>query len=345
MNKLVIDRHDKPLLIMAIGLAGSGKSTIAKELTINNCGTYGNKPVIHSSDSIREEMFGDEAIQKDHDKVFAELHRRIYNDLSAGKDVIYDATNINKKQRTAFLESLKRFNCEKVALCVMTPFENCIKNNESRDRVVPYGGMKSMYMRWTPPYKHEGFDSIYLVFNCTDGWKEIHGNMNALIDHLNNIDQENKHHNLTVGEHCTYAAEYIKKNYPDNKILYASALLHDIGKEFTKTRYNALGEVDGQCHFYQHQNVGAYDAMFYLKESGQFTEDEMLYVSNLIYYHMHPTVSWSQSEKSRKKSINLIGKDMYDDIMRVHEADRAAHLPERAHETKEYELEVLEIGR
>ena len=341
MSKLVINRHDKPLLIMVIGIAGCGKSTIAQEIVIKNPGAYGHEPVIHSSDALREEMFGDESVQKDHEKVFAELHKRIYADLVAGKDVVYDATNINKKQRTAFINTLKRYDCEKVAICVLTPFDKCLYHNQNRDRVVPYGAMKSMYMRWTPPHEHEGFDTIKLYFNNADDWAKTHRDIKSLIDHLSSIDQENKHHNLSIGEHCFYAANYIKKQWPDNKILYMAAMLHDIGKEFTKTKYNAKGEIDGQCHFYQHQNVGAYDAMFYLKESGQFTDAEMLYISNLIYYHMHPMVSWNQSKKSLNKAINLIGQEMYDDIMKVHEADRAAHLPDFEHETHYDDLEVV----
>lgn len=50
-----------------------------------------------------------------------------------------------------------------------------------------------------------------------------------------------------------------------------------------------------------------------------------LYIANLIYYHMHPYMSWKQSEKSMMKDRRRIGETMYQDIMRLHEADLAAH--------------------
>ena len=47
--------HDKkPILLMLVGLPGSGKSTY--------CKTYKNFKV-HSSDALREELFGDESCQ------------------------------------------------------------------------------------------------------------------------------------------------------------------------------------------------------------------------------------------------------------------------------------------
>ena len=80
-------------LITLVGLAGSGKSTYAKTLSDK----YGYK--IHSSDALRKEMFGDENAnsREQNERMFAELHRRIKDDLKNGINVIYDATNINKR--------------------------------------------------------------------------------------------------------------------------------------------------------------------------------------------------------------------------------------------------------
>lgn len=87
---------DVPEIIMLVGLAGAGKSTYAKTLR----GNY----AIHSSDDLRKEMFGDENenSKENNEKLFTELHKRIKDDLRKGVNVIYDATNLNRKRRIAF---------------------------------------------------------------------------------------------------------------------------------------------------------------------------------------------------------------------------------------------------
>ena len=95
MNVLKRLEANVPLMAMLIGLPGSGKSTLAESITTSGDNEE-YKPVIHSSDGLRKELFGDEATQGDNNKLFTELHRRIKADLIAGKDVIYDATNISK---------------------------------------------------------------------------------------------------------------------------------------------------------------------------------------------------------------------------------------------------------
>lgn len=83
-----------PTFIMMVGLPYSGKSYYAEKLSKE----YG--AVAHSSDAIRAEILGDVQDQNNNGKVFEVLHRRVYDDLSNGKSVIYDATNINYKRRS-----------------------------------------------------------------------------------------------------------------------------------------------------------------------------------------------------------------------------------------------------
>ena len=59
---------------------------------------------MHSSDKLREEMYGDNYDDADNSKVFEELHRRILEDLKM-HSVIYDATNLVKKRRVHFKRS------------------------------------------------------------------------------------------------------------------------------------------------------------------------------------------------------------------------------------------------
>ena len=117
-------------------------------------------------------------------------------------------------------------------------------------------------------------------------------------------------------------------------------MLHDNGKAFTKTYINAKGENDGQAHYYQHQCVGAYDSMFYLDAAGYKTE-EKVYISNLIYYHMHPYMSWQQSQKAMNRDRNLIGEKMFSDILKLHDADISAHIPEKVIENDDISHSVV----
>ena len=52
---------------------------------------------------------------------------------------------------------------------------------------------------------------------------------------------------------------------------------------------------------------------------------DAFYTANLIYYHMHPYLSWSQSNKAKNKDKYLIGKQMFSDVMLLHEADVKGH--------------------
>lgn len=62
---------------------------------------------MHSSDKLREEMYGDNYDDADNSKVFEELHRRILEDLKM-HSVIYDATNLVKKRRVHFLKGVPK---------------------------------------------------------------------------------------------------------------------------------------------------------------------------------------------------------------------------------------------
>lgn len=310
-----------PSIYIMIGLPGSGKSVYAKSI-------YNQYPsgaiVIHSSDDLREELYGDVNNQKNNTDLFVELHRRIKTDLKNGKSVIYDATNISKKRRIAFLQELKNISCVKIAICMMTPFEKCLELNSIRKRVVPENVIKKMYMNWCPPYYHEGFDYIFCEYynDCIVSPEYEVGN---LFMKINNFNQENEHHGFTLGIHCSRTYEYLLEKGAEKTIRIAG-LLHDIGKVFTKTYLNTKGEYDGNCHYYNHANVGAYDSMFFTSTSNyDFTDKEKLYISNLIYYHMHPYLSWKQSAKAKKRDMNIIGEKMFNDVMLLHQADLFAH--------------------
>lgn len=320
-----------PTLIMMMGISGSGKSTLARHVYIDDgsisigdeANNTGN-PVIHSSDDLRGELFGDVQDQINNEKLFVELHKRIKRDLYNGKDVIYDATNLNKKRRVAFLRELKKIPCRKVCMATLAPIEDCLKNNANRERKVPEDVIRRQYLNWQPPHYHEGFDVLYLMFLRGTMYDEAPYHLSTYVEQMRNFDQEKKHHSLTLLEHCSKAHAHVFSKYPDKPTVHIATYLHDIGKLFTKSRLNRKGEDDGNCHYYNHQNVSAYLAAFILDGAG-YPFDEELDVLNMIYFHMHPYISWKQSDRARERDKALIGDDLYNDIMLLHEADVAAH--------------------
>ena len=318
-------------MIMMVGLPGSGKSTFAKEIRVRKYISddlyIPSCPFIHSSDAIRKELYGDESIQDDPQKVFSELHRRIKTDLGNGFDVVYDATNISKKRRIAFLSELKNIRCCPVCVVMAVPFSICMARNSKRERNVPADVLSRMLRNYEPPHYSEGFRYIHYDFSAisADDDGGIH-TIDNYFKRANPFDQENGHHSLTLGEHSTKAAEYIQMHDPDNFNLLIASMLHDNGKLYTKTRRNSRGEDDGNCHYYQHHCVGAYYSMFYLiSDDNKFSENDITYITNLIYYHMHPYRQWHDSERVKKRDYNLLGRRIFKDIMLLHEADVNAH--------------------
>lgn len=297
---------------MMIGIPGSGKSheaeIIAKE----------HNAIIHASDRLREELFRDVNHMGDNGFLFNELHKRIQRDLKAGKNVIYDATNINSKKRISFLKSLKDIPCEKIAILIMTPYQQCLKNNAERERSIPESVIEKMYTNFQVPYYYEGFDIVQIVL-----WQEA--NVYApyiVVERYKNYNQDNEHHQLTLGQHLITSYNYMlskslcgeNEDIPDELTL--ATLLHDIGKPFCKE----FKEGDKNAHYYNHMNVGAYDSFFYTSS----IECNTLLIAWLINWHMEPFF-WKKDEKLKENRLKLLGKDLFEMIEKLHEADLYAH--------------------
>ena len=110
--------------------------------------------------------------------------------------------------------------------------------------------------------------------------------------------------------------------------MFAAAWLHDCGKPKTKTRLNKKGEDDGNCHYYNHESVGAYDSFFWCRgfkfdlHTQMNMEKYMLDVANLIYFHMMP-FQWDGRENVTKPAY--MSEGMFEGVKLLHEADKAAH--------------------
>lgn len=301
---------NKVIFICMVGLPCSGKSTMAQQISKQ----YNAN--IHSSDAIREELTGDITNQEHSNEVFQILHKRIKEDLCNGKSCIYDACNIHSKERMAFLKEIEDISCKKICVIMATPYEICIERSQKRERKVPESVIRRMYMRWNSPYWYEGWDDIQIVYS--ENAEGSYGDTCDWIKSVWNYDQHNSHHLLTLGEHCSKAFQYLYLCPLPFWEIRTAALIHDCGKVKTATYFNTKGEKTKECHYYNHENCGAYDSLFFRDI------EDYLYVAQLIQNHMRPFV-WKQSEKAMNKDRKLWGEKIFQGVCLLHEVDLAAH--------------------
>ena len=303
---------------MMVGLPGSGKSTKAEQIK-NEFGAQ-----VFSSDALRKEKFGDEKVQKDANGIFKELLNRCASSLISGHNTILDATNLSYKKRMEFLRELDRKvnkAFSKICILMATPYEICCERNRSRERVVPDEAMKRMYCSFYTPSYFEGWDDIQIIYpNEMNRVEEL---ADRYVKNVVNFQQDNTHHKYSLDKHLLETRKYIEEHY--NHLSYIKFLdlkiastYHDIGKPATKF----FKPNDSIAHYYNHENVGAYMILFLFRAS---SVESVLYISSLICYHMMPYVFEKSNEKTIERYKNLWGEEFYNDIMRLHEADVAAH--------------------
>lgn len=139
---------------------GSGKSTYGKKLTAETGAT------LISSDDIRFELTGDMTDQSKNSFIFTKvIPERIKAAKAAGQDVIYDATNYNRKSRRDILILASTLGFNVIAHVMQTPFDECRRRNAARfERVVPEFVLDRMTSGWESPDKNiEKIDEIKLI--------------------------------------------------------------------------------------------------------------------------------------------------------------------------------------
>lgn len=290
---------------MLVGVAGSGKSTFAKELKERINGK------IFSSDGIREEIYGDASIQDNPQKVFSILHKRIKEAMKNGENVIYDACNLSAKRRKAFINEIKNIECFKACTVICSDYESCIKNQEKRDRKVPEYVIKRQILSFEIPTSLEGWNYIevkkaFCNFSLEDElFKSI------------SVPHDNPHHNLSIGEHMLKTEKLARdgNNYPEFFLL--ACRYHDIGKRFCKSFKNSKGQISNIAHYYNHQNVSSY----FILTSKELDEMTSRGVATIVQHHMAPYLMTEESFKRKYGDAPFL----YAYIKSIHKYDSEAH--------------------
>ena len=149
----------KNVLIVMCGLPASGKSTYSEWLA--ESGVF--KRVC--PDLIRKELYGDENVQGDGKKVFSIAHERIKMCGGFDYNVVFDATNIDRKTRKDLVKKMRPYFDVIICKWFSTPLLICKLRNAKRARQVPEEVLDSMYERFRAPMLDEGFDLVEEVRN------------------------------------------------------------------------------------------------------------------------------------------------------------------------------------
>lgn len=120
-----------PCLVLTVGPAASGKSTILRRLEAE-----GVIDEVVSTDAIRAEL---DLAPAETNRTYATARRRVRALLGAGKVVAVDATNVRTQDRLAWQTIANRAGAEAVALRVGLglDLEQLLARDAGRDRHVP----------------------------------------------------------------------------------------------------------------------------------------------------------------------------------------------------------------
>jgi predicted kinase len=147
-------RPPKGIVVLAIGLPGSGKSSWFKRHNV----------VPLSSDLVRSLLFDDVREQRFQDLVFSNLRSMLKARLIAKRPMNYvDATNLTPQERQHWIKLAKDYNYEVHAVFFDVPLEVCLERHQRRDRVVPEDIMRRMAAKLRAPAFEEGFAKITVV--------------------------------------------------------------------------------------------------------------------------------------------------------------------------------------
>ena len=148
-------------LYITVGLPGSGKSTYVKNFIKNKDIEY------LSSDSLRAVYGKSEEDQTVTPLVFGHIKRKVDEFLKDGKNVLVDATSVNRKERSDYINTAKKYGAKVVAIVFKMDRQGLIDRNKKRGeeggRVVPDWVIDKMLAKFEEPSYDEGIDVMIYV--------------------------------------------------------------------------------------------------------------------------------------------------------------------------------------
>ena len=148
-------------LYITVGLPGSGKSTYVKNFIKDKEIEY------LSSDSLRAVYGKSEEDQTVTPLVFGHIKRKVDEFLKDDKNVLVDATSVNRKERSDYINTAKKYGAKVVAIVFKMDRQGLIDRNKKRGeqggRVVPDWVIDKMLAKFEEPSYDEGIDVMIYV--------------------------------------------------------------------------------------------------------------------------------------------------------------------------------------
>lgn len=155
---MVIDLSE-PCLVVLIGAAGAGKSTLAARL-------FATDEVL-SSDAHRALLTGDEADQGVTKKAFAILHRRLAQRLAEGRTTVVDATNVTSFARRSLTRRAAAHGVPAIAIVLdLEPALVLARNATRNGRIVPEAAVRRQLADLGRSLRRDAL--------ATDGFSAVH---------------------------------------------------------------------------------------------------------------------------------------------------------------------------
>jgi protein phosphatase len=153
-------RLPEPSLVVLVGAAGAGKSTLAARLFPPDA--------ILSSDALRARISGDEADQRATRTAFAILDRQLDARLAAGRTTVVDATSVTPFARRGLLRRAAAHGVPAIALVLdLEPALVLARNAKRPGRVVPEPAVRRQLAELAASLRDglevEGFTAVHVV--------------------------------------------------------------------------------------------------------------------------------------------------------------------------------------
>jgi len=320
-------------LHVLIGLPAVGKSTRSKEMSDEL------NAIVLSSDNLREELLGDVNDQSQNEMIFNELHKRVNQYLAEGKDVIYDATNLNRKRRMHLIKNELKAD-KYFAYYFISTLGECLYNDSQRERKVGFEVLNRMYTSAQIPTINEGWSDVkfihpelkldrfyserfeYLLSDESQNHEDLMEEMMKVVDSFEDvydIPHDSRYHSFSISRHIFYVYEFVMKNYKSNrkKEMLIASLFHDLGKGWCKSFINYKGEEKRYASYIGHEFVSAQLACYWLSVLG-YEDNFIKYIVDLVQFHMTPM---DMSSKQERKLRELLTVEQFEDLMFLHSAD------------------------
>lgn len=296
-------------LDILVGIPGSGKSRYATTVLLPERGQ--DNTVLINTDEIRKELCGNEEDQSKNGRVFETAFRRLRAALKDEKNVIFDATNMNRRSRRGILNQIpKHLQVATQAHVVLASPEQAEANQEKRSRKVPTEVIHKFLKMFEIPEQREGLTEPTRFVNA---YPRL--NLQPIIQQLSTVRQVGEHHTENALQHTKWVMNgCVENDLP--AYLSAVARYHDIGKVYCRTE-----DAKGDAHFYGHENVSTW---LYLCSAVQDTRlhDLQLRMALLIAHHN----DHNKGADILPQLEEAYGKRFAEDLTRFMEQDRAGSL-------------------